>query len=142
MPEVGAYEAKTHLPKLLERIQRGERFVITKHGRPIAELVPASRPDTESVRQPECCPGRMHSFRDRVRAPQNSRQGFAGSQPDPDGMIAAQRSGTGQDQIAHAGETVERARFGSHRDAEGRHHPRQFPPDGGDVGGDGCADRR
>lgn len=51
MPEVGAYEAKTHLPKLLERIQKGERFVITKHGRPIAELVPVSRPDAESVRQ-------------------------------------------------------------------------------------------
>lgn len=50
MPEIGAYEAKTHLPKLLERIQKGERFVITKHGRPIAELVPVSRPDAQSVR--------------------------------------------------------------------------------------------
>ncbi len=38
MPEVGAYEAKTHLPKLLERVQKGERFIITKHGRPVAEL--------------------------------------------------------------------------------------------------------
>jgi prevent-host-death family protein len=41
MPEeIGAYEAKTHLPALLERVARGERFTITKHGRPIARLVP------------------------------------------------------------------------------------------------------
>jgi prevent-host-death family protein len=38
--EIGAYEAKTHLPALLERVARGERFTITKHGRPIARLVP------------------------------------------------------------------------------------------------------
>jgi antitoxin (DNA-binding transcriptional repressor) of toxin-antitoxin stability system len=31
--EIGAYEAKTHLPPLLERVQNGERFVITKHVR-------------------------------------------------------------------------------------------------------------
>ena len=41
MPRVGAYEAKTHLPKLLERVARGERITITKHGVPVAELVPA-----------------------------------------------------------------------------------------------------
>ncbi len=41
MPRVGAYEAKTHLPKLLERVARGERITITKHGVPGAELVPA-----------------------------------------------------------------------------------------------------
>lgn len=40
--EVGAYEAKTHLPKLLERVARGERITITKHGKPIATLVPAA----------------------------------------------------------------------------------------------------
>lgn len=51
MPEIGAYEAKTHLPELLERIQKGERFTITKHGRPVAELVPVTRKDPEAVRQ-------------------------------------------------------------------------------------------
>jgi prevent-host-death family protein len=40
MAEVGAYEAKTHLPALLERVRRGERITITKHGVPVAELVP------------------------------------------------------------------------------------------------------
>ncbi|MEQ1438679.1 type II toxin-antitoxin system prevent-host-death family antitoxin [Fontimonas sp. SYSU GA230001] len=38
--EVGAYEAKTHLPKLLARVARGERITITKHGKAVAELRP------------------------------------------------------------------------------------------------------
>ena len=45
MTEIGAYEAKTHLPKLLDRVNRGERFVITKHGHPVAELVPITGSD-------------------------------------------------------------------------------------------------
>ena len=40
MIEVGAYEAKTHLPRLLERVANGERITITKHGVPIAILIP------------------------------------------------------------------------------------------------------
>lgn len=49
MAEVGAYEAKTHLPKLLERVEKGERIVITRHGRPVAELVPIARRDTAAI---------------------------------------------------------------------------------------------
>ena len=41
METVGSFEAKTHLPKLLERVARGERITITKHGKPVAMLVPA-----------------------------------------------------------------------------------------------------
>ena len=40
MEKVGAYEAKTHLPKLLERAAQGYRIIITKHGVPIAVLGP------------------------------------------------------------------------------------------------------
>ena len=40
MEEVGAYEAKTHLPKLLERVAEGYRITITKHGVPVAILQP------------------------------------------------------------------------------------------------------
>ncbi len=32
METIGAYEAKTHLPKLLERVRKGERIPITRHG--------------------------------------------------------------------------------------------------------------
>ena len=46
METVGAYEAKTHLPKLLERVLKGERITITKHGVPVAVLQP---PDPEKV---------------------------------------------------------------------------------------------
>ena len=49
--DIGAYEAKTHLPALLERVARGERFTITKHGRPIARLVPIQRSTPERRRK-------------------------------------------------------------------------------------------
>jgi prevent-host-death family protein len=41
---VGAYEAKTKLPELLERAAAGEVITITKHDQPMAKLIPASRP--------------------------------------------------------------------------------------------------
>ncbi len=40
MESVGAFEAKTHLSRLLERVADGEKFTITKHGVPVALLVP------------------------------------------------------------------------------------------------------
>ena len=53
MEHVGSFEAKTHLPQLLERVAKGEEFTITKHGKPVARLVPAAatapRPDVKQV---------------------------------------------------------------------------------------------
>jgi prevent-host-death family protein len=40
MREIQASEAKTHLPQLLDEIERGESIIITRHGRPIARLIP------------------------------------------------------------------------------------------------------
>lgn len=40
---VGAYEAKTHLAKLLEKVEAGEEIIITKHGAPVAKLVPVKK---------------------------------------------------------------------------------------------------
>jgi prevent-host-death family protein len=40
MVAIAAFEAKTHLSALLERVAGGESFTITKHGKPIARLVP------------------------------------------------------------------------------------------------------
>lgn len=37
---VGVYEAKTQLPRLLKRVEAGETITITKHGHPIAQLIP------------------------------------------------------------------------------------------------------
>lgn len=41
MAIVGSFEAKTHLPALLDRAKKGERITITKHGVPVAMLIPA-----------------------------------------------------------------------------------------------------
>ncbi len=42
METVGAFEAKSHLAELLDRVERGESVTITRHGRPIAQLVPTT----------------------------------------------------------------------------------------------------
>jgi len=40
MTEVGAFEAKNTLGALLDRVEQGEEIVITRHGKPVARLVP------------------------------------------------------------------------------------------------------
>lgn len=47
---VGSYEAKTNLPRLLEHVAKGERVTITKHGVPVAVLVPAPPLEKRDVR--------------------------------------------------------------------------------------------
>ena len=51
MAEIGAYDAKTRLSELLERVEKGERFVITRHGKPVADLTPHSGADLEAIRR-------------------------------------------------------------------------------------------
>lgn len=40
MDSVGAYEAKTHLSQLLDRVEKGESITILRHGKPVALLRP------------------------------------------------------------------------------------------------------
>jgi len=49
MRQIGAYEAKTHLPRLLDEVAAGESITITKHGRPVAVLVPAGPVRTKAA---------------------------------------------------------------------------------------------
>lgn len=51
MQKIGAFEAKTHLSQLLERVAKGERFTIEKHGVPVASLEPVrtSKRDTAAT---------------------------------------------------------------------------------------------
>ena len=51
MITVGAFEAKTHLSSLLERVERGEEVLITRHGKAIARLVPAAVADRARVEE-------------------------------------------------------------------------------------------
>jgi prevent-host-death family protein len=52
MKSVSTDEAKTHLPRLLGKVARGERFTITRNGVPMALLIPATeekQPDVAGV---------------------------------------------------------------------------------------------
>lgn len=49
MITIGAFEAKTHLSSLLDRVAAGEEVVITKHGKAIARLVGAQQIDRARV---------------------------------------------------------------------------------------------
>lgn len=49
MITVGAFEAKTHLSMLLDRVAAGEEVVITKHGKPVARLIGAQSADNARV---------------------------------------------------------------------------------------------
>lgn len=51
METVGSGEAKTALPRLLDRVAQGETVTITKHGVPVARLVPVeeAKPDLRQV---------------------------------------------------------------------------------------------
>ena len=44
MITVGAFEAKTKLSALLDRVEAGEEVVITRHGKPVARLVAEAKP--------------------------------------------------------------------------------------------------
>ena len=51
MTTIGSYEAKTHLPALLKRVEAGESLTITRHGRPVARLVPIHETGGETASQ-------------------------------------------------------------------------------------------
>jgi prevent-host-death family protein len=48
---VGAYDAKTHFSDLLERVEGGEEVTITRHGLPVARMVPVRRKKTTAQRK-------------------------------------------------------------------------------------------
>jgi prevent-host-death family protein len=49
MREIQASEAKTHLPQLLDDVERGETLIITRHGRAIARIVPEGDQRQEEI---------------------------------------------------------------------------------------------
>lgn len=60
MTRVGAYEAKTHLSRLLNRVAKGERITITKHGIPVAVLQP---PESKKKSLPQETIAKLREFR-------------------------------------------------------------------------------
>jgi prevent-host-death family protein len=65
METKGAFEAKTHLPNLLDRVAKGERITITRHGVPAAVLSAAS--ETETKLSHGAIVEAMRSLRKRVK---------------------------------------------------------------------------
>ena len=41
--QIGAFEAKTHFSKILEQVERGDDFIITKRGKPVAKITPVEQ---------------------------------------------------------------------------------------------------
>ena len=74
MTSVGVYEAKTHLPRLIARVAKGEAITITRHGKPVAMLVPP--PEAPKVDYEELF-RRSDEISSRVK-------------PDPEGWTARQ----------------------------------------------------
>lgn len=64
MITVGAFEAKTKFSELLDRVERGEEVVITRHGKIVARMV-SQRPGIE--RKPDLTTEIM-AFRERLRS--------------------------------------------------------------------------
>jgi len=50
LPLIGAHDAKARLSELLDRVERGEQIVITRHGRPVARLIPERQTDKAAAR--------------------------------------------------------------------------------------------
>ena len=51
LEQVNMHEAKTHLSKLVERVERGEEIVISRAGKPAAKLVPVEAPKPKGKRK-------------------------------------------------------------------------------------------
>ncbi|MGH9489207.1 MAG: type II toxin-antitoxin system Phd/YefM family antitoxin [Terriglobales bacterium] len=51
MRTVGAFDAKTHLAALLDAVEQGETVLISRHGKPVAQLAPVAAPDPETWRR-------------------------------------------------------------------------------------------
>jgi prevent-host-death family protein len=49
MRAIQASDAKTHLPQILDEVERGKTVIITRHGRAIARLVPEARRRQEEI---------------------------------------------------------------------------------------------
>jgi antitoxin (DNA-binding transcriptional repressor) of toxin-antitoxin stability system len=64
MTSVGSYEAKTHLPELLERVEHGEKILITRRGTPVALL---TQPPPKVVRDGRQVVEDMLAYRNRQK---------------------------------------------------------------------------
>jgi prevent-host-death family protein len=68
MPIVNIHAAKTHLSKLIERMEAGEEVIIARAGRPVARLAPLTAPGSADSRAAAGdLPSWMGSLRGQIR---------------------------------------------------------------------------
>ena len=70
---VGAYDAKTHFSELLERVVKGEEVTITRHGAPVARMVPIHRKTNREQRRAAIEAMREVGARQQPRRPSDPR---------------------------------------------------------------------
>ena len=63
MKTIGAFEAKTHLSELLDLAAMGERFMVTKRGKPVAMIVP---PERQPAMTPSEAAAALRELRTRI----------------------------------------------------------------------------
>jgi prevent-host-death family protein len=64
MKTIGAYEAKTRFSELLKEVESGETVIVTRHGQPVARLMPMDRDADDAAAAIE----ELHRYR-RERRP-------------------------------------------------------------------------
>lgn len=69
MITVGAFEAKTKFSELLDRVERGEEVVVTRHGKTVARIVPDEGREAESERKARAAAAlaRIKALREHLR---------------------------------------------------------------------------
>ncbi len=75
MTQIGMHEAKTRLSQLVERAEAGEDIVISRHGKPVARLVPVTRTSSMSAVR-GALKGRIVMAEDFDEVPEDLREAF------------------------------------------------------------------
>lgn len=78
MEQINIHEAKTHLSRLLARVEDGEQIVIGRAGKPVAVLVPYR--EARGARQPGAWRGRVRIAPDFDELPEELASAFRGEQ--------------------------------------------------------------
>lgn len=78
MPEFGLREAKAHLSELIDRVEHGETVTLTRHGKPVALVVPVAD------RRPGLLKGRIGMAADFDETPEWLVDAFEGNSTDDD----------------------------------------------------------
>jgi prevent-host-death family protein len=78
MSEIGLREAKAHLSELIDRVEGGEVLTLTRHGKPVARIVPMPE------RRPGMLKGRIGMARDFDETPEWLIDAFESSPTDDD----------------------------------------------------------